>query len=320
MSQRAPLTLVVGMHRSGTSLLGSLLPACGIAMPGPLLDRDSHNPEGYFEHADVTALQEQLLIDLGRWWPSPRGMQPLPEGWLNSPRGQRALGDLTALLQIEAEAQTGPWAIKDPRSSLLLPLWRLVAAELNLPLRLLLAFRHPAEVVTSLVNRDAAATEMTSARAQALWIRHQQQVLVDAGDLPLHVVSYSRWFDEPKTQIQALQTFCRPDNNDPTALQTALGCICSDYRRSQTHGQAPRLKRQVRRWHRQLEQAAAGSVGALRHWARRQPEPSARLNPRTLSTPNQHPWSRALTALGSDQSELPLKATPSPDSSPPRSR
>ena len=66
MTQRAPLTLIVGMHRSGTSLLGSLLPACGIAMPGPLLAGDTHNPEGYFERADVTALQEQLLIDLDR--------------------------------------------------------------------------------------------------------------------------------------------------------------------------------------------------------------------------------------------------------------
>ena len=71
-SQSTPLLLIVGMHRSGTSLLGSLLPACGIAMPGPLISGDIHNPEGYFERADVTALQEQLLIDLERWWPSPR--------------------------------------------------------------------------------------------------------------------------------------------------------------------------------------------------------------------------------------------------------
>ncbi|KZR84311.1 glycosyltransferase [Synechococcus sp. MIT S9504] len=301
---RAPLILVVGMHRSGTSLLGSILEALGVALPGPLIPADTHNPAGYFERSDIRALQEELLIDLQRWWPSEQGTLALPQDWLTTPRAQRAAICLKRLLTVDLQQQRGPWAIKDPRSSLLLPLWRLVAAELNLPLRLLLAFRHPAEVVTSLVNRDAAATEMTSARAQALWIRHQQQLLVDAGDLPLHVVSYSRWFDEPKTQIQALQTFCRPDNNDPTAVQTALGCICSDYRRSQTHGQAPRLKRQVRRWHRQLEQAAAGSVGALRHWARRQPGPSAHLNPRNLSTPNQHPWSRALKALGSDQSEL----------------
>ena len=82
MPVSAPLILVVGMHRSGTSLLGSLLPSCGIAMPGPLLAGDVHNLEGYFERSDITALQEQLLIDHERWWPSPRGMEALPGNWL----------------------------------------------------------------------------------------------------------------------------------------------------------------------------------------------------------------------------------------------
>ena len=119
----SPLVLIVGMHRSGTSLLGSLLPACGISLPGPLIPGNTHNPEGYFEHAEITTLQEQLLIDLDRWWPSPRGMQSLPQNWLHSERGQQAAHDLIKLLKAEVKQQQGPWAIKDPRSSLLLPLW-----------------------------------------------------------------------------------------------------------------------------------------------------------------------------------------------------
>ena len=59
-----PLILVVGMHRSGTSLLGSILGALGVALPGPLIPGDQHNPAGYFERSDITALQEELLIDL----------------------------------------------------------------------------------------------------------------------------------------------------------------------------------------------------------------------------------------------------------------
>ena len=61
-----PLILVVGMHRSGTSLLGSILEALGVAMPGPLIPGDHHNPGGYFERSDITSLQEELLIDLQR--------------------------------------------------------------------------------------------------------------------------------------------------------------------------------------------------------------------------------------------------------------
>ena len=172
---KAPLILVVGMHRSGTSLLGSILQALGVALPGPLIPGDQHNPAGYFERSDITALQEELLIDLQRWWPSEQGTLDLPEGWLTTARAQRVAHQLKLLLKAEQGQHTGPWAIKDPRSSLLLPLWRQVAAELDQPLRLLLAFRDPAEVVTSLITRDAEATGMTAARAQALWIRHQQQ-------------------------------------------------------------------------------------------------------------------------------------------------
>ena len=229
MNQRSTLTLVVGMHRSGTSLLGSLLPACGIAIPGPLLEGDAHNPEGYFERADVTALQEELLIDLERWWPSPRGMQPLPQGWLDSTRGQRALGDLKALLQSEAEAQTGPWAIKDPRSSLLLPLWKHACQNLNIPLQLLLAVRDPAEVMVSLVRRDQSVTGMDGWRAQRLWWHHNTQVLHDGADLPLQVVSYSHWFDAEKALRQVGNL--APWSSKEQQLQ-ALKAIRPEHRRS----------------------------------------------------------------------------------------
>ncbi len=299
----APLILVVGMHRSGTSLLGSILQALGIAMPGPLIPGDDHNPAGYFERSDITALQEELLIDLKRWWPSEEGTLQLPQEWLSTARAQRAATCLKHLLKKDQQHQSGPWAIKDPRSSLLLPLWRQVADELDQPLQLLLAFRDPAEVVTSLVTRDAASTGMTPARAQALWIRHQQQLLVDAGDLPLHVVSYSRWFEAPDLQIQALQQFCHPNSSDPTALKNALHCIRPDYRRSQTGSDASHLSRQTKRWHRKLEQAATGSVQPLLQWAAKQPEPPTRSRSSNQSTPVEHPWRQALNALGNNDAE-----------------
>ena len=72
MHRPAPLLLLVGMHRSGTSLLGSVLPQLGVGMPGDLIAGDAHNPEGYFERQDVTQLQERLLIELDRFWAGPR--------------------------------------------------------------------------------------------------------------------------------------------------------------------------------------------------------------------------------------------------------
>ena len=253
MATAAPLHLIVGMHRSGTSLLGSLLPACGIALPGPLIGGDTHNPEGYFERSDITALQEQLLIDLERWWPSPRGMEPLPEGWLESPRGQQALADLVALLQPEAKRKQGPWAIKDPRSSLLLPLWTAACRQLGIPLQLLLAVRDPAEVMVSLVRRDQAATGMDGWRAQRLWWHHNAQVLRDGRDLPLQVLSYSHWF-EPRSALAQLQQLAPAST--PAQQQQALQTIKPQHRRSRQQPLPARLARPVRELDQQLQALA----------------------------------------------------------------
>ena len=228
---RPPLLLVVGMHRSGTSLLGSLLPACGIATPGPLIAGDTHNPEGYFERADITALQEQLLIDLERWWPAPEGCKPLASGWMQGDVSQHALEQLTALLAHDCASQSGPWAIKDPRSSLLLPLWKQACLTLKIPLQLLLAVRDPAEVMVSLVRRDQAVTGMDGWRAQRLWWHHNAQVLRDGADLPLQVVSYSHWFN-PGTALQQLYNLA-PEASEEQRRQ-ALDCVKPQHRRS--HG------------------------------------------------------------------------------------
>ena len=267
----APLLLIVGMHRSGTSLLGSLLPACGIGMPGPLISGDIHNPEGYFERADITALQEQLLIDLERWWPSPRGMHPLPAGWLESPLGQQALADLIALLQPEAERQQSPWAIKDPRSSLLLPLWKAACQQLSIPLKLLLAVRDPAEVMVSLVRRDQAVTGMDGWRAQRLWWHHNAQVLRDGRDLPLHVVSYSHWFDATKglKQLRGLA----PSASDAELRAVLSGCVKPAHRRSHRQPQPCPLASQVRQLDQRLTALALqpNTREGLLHWLDQQP-------------------------------------------------
>lgn len=235
----APLILVAGMHRSGTSLLGSLLQSAGVALPGPLISGDEHNPEGYFEHADITYLQEQLLLSLDRWWPSANGVLPLPIDWLCRASTHATLDQLRTLLAQEQARQAEPWAIKDPRSSLLLPLWRRLAGELEIPLRLILAVRHPAEVVHSLCRRDADAAGMTPQRAERLWWHHNQTVLRHAGGLPLQVVDYSQWFsagEGPKLQLQNLWRFCSlsPPDQRLGQLQHCLAQIKPEHR----HGTA----------------------------------------------------------------------------------
>ena len=235
MSAPPPLLLLVGMHRSGTSLLGSLLAELAIPLPGPLIEGDSHNPEGYYERADITDLQEQLLIDLGHWWPSQQGVLDLPPGWLDHPATLAVAGRLRQLLAAEMDRQPGAWAIKDPRSSLLLPLWRQIAAELELPLKLVLCVRHPAEVAASLLRRDRKAAGMTAWRAQQLWWRHTSQVLLEGRELPLQVVHYGHWFAAPAAaarQLRHLARFGRGLEPTPEEERRALARVRPEHRRS----------------------------------------------------------------------------------------
>ena len=270
--RHAPLLLIVGMHRSGTSLLGSLLPNCGIAMPGSLINGDHNNPEGYYERTDISDLQEQLLIDLERWWPSSNGVLPLPDEWLQADSTKSAAQRLSSILKQESQKQTAAWAIKDPRTSLLLPLWRQVCGELNIPLRLLLAIRDPQEVMVSLMNRDRTYTGMDAWRAQQLWWRHNAQVFMDRGSMPLQVVSYSNWFD-PKTvdlQLQQLAPDCSPLQHDQ-----AKAAIRPQHRRSHRQRQPAALHASVKAMYERLHAAALEPEpgAAMLQWLKRHNPP-----------------------------------------------
>lgn len=232
-----PLVLVVGMHRSGTSLLGNLLAAAGLAMPGPLITGDEHNPSGYFERADITSIQEQLLIDLDRWWPGSTGMLPLPANWLSRPVTHDALQRMRSLLQEEQDRIQGPWVIKDPRSSLLLPLWRRLCSDLSIPLRLVLALRPPAQVIHSLCRRDAGPAGMTAQRAEELWWHHNRSVLDHSIGLPLMVVDDRRWFSadlKPREQLSQVLKFCGLEAaaQNQATIDTCLKQIRPEHRHS----------------------------------------------------------------------------------------
>lgn len=229
-----PLVLVVGMHRSGTSLLAGVLNTLGITFPGKAIEADIHNPDGYFEWAEVVHIQERLLIDLERWWPSPQGTFALPNDWLAHPATVRARLRLHTLLQCEVLQQNSLWAIKDPRCSRLLPLWFELARDLGIPLKILLAVRNPAEVITSLVNRDGPITGMDSNRAQQLWWRHNLEVVeaTHKASHSLSIVDFNSWFQDPTNQISSLVASLPGLNISSNQFDQALALINPKYRRS----------------------------------------------------------------------------------------
>ncbi|MEO8071537.1 MAG: hypothetical protein ABI652_09045, partial [Acidobacteriota bacterium] len=56
-----PVLVVAGMHRSGTSLLASLLHGSGCRMGEACLPADTHNRRGYFEDLEFLDLNRRML-------------------------------------------------------------------------------------------------------------------------------------------------------------------------------------------------------------------------------------------------------------------
>src|SRR5690242_20012263 len=87
--------LVLGMHRSGTSALTRMLNLLGCALPDELLGANYSNPEGHWESQRAIAINDALLIALGRSWDD---IRELPADWLRRPETEAARQQIRAFL------------------------------------------------------------------------------------------------------------------------------------------------------------------------------------------------------------------------------
>ena len=179
------LLLIVGMHRSGTSALTRLVNLLGCDL-GPELfaGRANDNETGFWEHRALNLLHEEILCALDKWWAD---FRPMPAGWSDRP-DMRAYAQRMATM-VNADFGDAPLiAVKDPRISRLLPLWRQVAAQTGHDLRVALIVRHPAEVSESLRRRDG----LTLAHGVLLWMRYLLDGERESRGLPRAATTYDR--------------------------------------------------------------------------------------------------------------------------------
>jgi len=133
--------VVVGMHRSGTSLLTQWLYKCGLNVGDQLVGPSTGNEDGHFEDTDFFELHRQTLRE-----------QELPDnGFIH-----HALDKLTNSQKIKLErlidkknSLQHQWGWKDPRTCLFLPFYR----QLIPHAKYIVIWRSYNVVVSSLINR-----------------------------------------------------------------------------------------------------------------------------------------------------------------------
>lgn len=175
-----PPVLILGMHRSGTSVLAGSLQAAGLALDGAST-WDKHNRKGNRERRDLMELHEAMLARRGHSWTAPPSG---PVAWMEEERGAaRAL--------VAAAAASGrAWGFKDPRTLLLVEGW----LDLFPDARMVGIFRHPAPVAASLKARSRLPRE----EAYALWAAYNRRLLALHDRRPFPILS----FDEPADALR----------------------------------------------------------------------------------------------------------------------
>jgi hypothetical protein len=183
-----PGVVVLGMHRSGTSLVTTILHRLGgrLCHENDLLSGSEHGrPVNYGESRSIVLFNESLLRAFGGDWAVP---PTLESDWWASPR-VRELARAAPGVFTRTHPRAG-WLCKDPRFCLTLPFWRAWAIP---DVRAVLVIRHPAEVAASLARRDGVG----AGHAAWLWQRYISSAVRACRDIPALVVSYDQLCRDP---------------------------------------------------------------------------------------------------------------------------
>jgi len=148
---------VLGMHRSGTSMLAGSLQEAGVCF-GDVVTCAPNNPKGNRESLTIRTLHEDLLDTSGGSWKTP----PATVTWTTMHRA------LQTMIVKALTAESRVWGFKDPRTLLCLRGW----IEAVPSIACVGIFRHPREVANSLYQRE----KLPLSTGFSLWYAYNQRL------------------------------------------------------------------------------------------------------------------------------------------------
>lgn len=213
---------VLGMHRSGTSLVMRAANALGVAL-GPeehLMPPVEDNPTGFWEHELLTELNDEILAAFGGSWHDP---PPLPPGWEDDPRIEE-LRLRARRVVAEDFADLPRWGWKDPRACLTLPFWQRVMP----PMGYVICLRNPLDVARSLERRNGFPIR----KGIDLWLAYLGGALGQTVGQPRLLLFYEDFVEDWRRGLRGLAAFIgRPEQAEqPEVRSTVEAFVAADLR------------------------------------------------------------------------------------------
>lgn len=199
---------IIGMHRSGTSMVANLLRRCGLTLgrDDELMGASESNQLGHFEHTGFLEINEALLRHLGGSWDDPPDLKP---GWEQAPALDTLLRN--ARLLVDSFAEDSIWGWKEPRTTILVPFWRRLVPNL----RFVICVRNPSEVAQSVSKRDG----LSHAVGAHLWSLYTRAAIRDTRDQERIFTFYEDYFHDSASELKRIAAFCQLECPESFAIE-----------------------------------------------------------------------------------------------------
>lgn len=185
--------VVLGMHRSGTSVVTRVINLLGLPIcRDDDLQTGPDNPTGHWESASLINFNDRILKMFGGTVEAPSLMS---FGWEESEQA-KALHDEASKV-FKSAFPTDVWVWKDPRTCLTLPFWRDVWTSMPVAV---LVYREPLEIFISMHKRNG----ISKAHCIALWERYLRSALLGSVGMPLVIIDYDDLLRNPATAVSRL--------------------------------------------------------------------------------------------------------------------
>lgn len=193
--------IVLGMHRSGTSLLSGLLViGMGYKTGSPLIGGAFDNPKGFFELIPAVLQNDEFMAKQRIYWSvnviaydSEKALKDKESGAVTFKEGRKALA-------IYNNPDNVPYLQKDPRMCITLKTWLPL---LNHQPAVIYTHRHPLEVAMSLKKRE---NNFTVDHGLRLWIVYNMRGIQNSNDLCRVTTSNEAVLANPLEEVRRLAT------------------------------------------------------------------------------------------------------------------
>jgi len=178
--------IVLGMHRSGTSMVTGLINSMGAYFGNSRIDigANEENPKGFWERRDVRDINDEILKMANADWNRLSKLDFLRI--TNDQRKQINTSIKKIILELDAHR---PWVIKEPRLCMTFPYWK---PFLDKPL-IVFIHRDPIQIAQSLQTRNNFPIN----HGISLWEEYIESAFHSVKDIPKIILYHRDFYEDP---------------------------------------------------------------------------------------------------------------------------